>query len=85
MPIKLRGIRLNVKARESLTYDRMRDRVLRTGNEVHKEPIILEYRRLQPDKRGSVYTMCESIRYDEHYQKGVTRPDYTIVPFGYCE
>jgi len=84
MPIKLRGIRLNVKACESVTYDRLRERILHCNDE-RKEPIILEYRRLRPDRHGNVYTMCESIRYDEHYQKGITRSDYTIVPFGWCE
>ena len=86
--LKLRGIRLNFKASESLSYTQFRVRVLRWArNEGEcREPILLEYRRLRPAKHGSVYTMCQSIGYNPNCQKGITQqPDLTIVPFGWCE
>lgn len=78
-----------MKASESLGYREFRERVLRWGHgeEEPKEPILLEYRRLRPDKKGSVYTVRQSIKYDPYCQKGIIRrdPNLTVVPLGWSE
>ena len=89
-PLKLRGIKLNVEACDSLGYTQFRERVLRWAYNPKEEeqaatPVLLEYRMLRPQKSGSIYTVRQSKKYEPYYQKGVVRSDLTIVPFGWCD
>lgn len=87
--LKLRGIKLNVKASESLGYTKFRERVLKygRGEDVPSVPILLEYRMLRADNRGKIFTVCQSKKYEPLCQKGVIRKDanLTVVPFGWCD
>lgn len=86
-PLKLRGIKLNVKASESLGYTKFRERVLEygKGGDGCSVPIILEYRMIRANKCGSVYTVRQSKKYEPYCQKGVIdKHDLTVYPYGWC-
>ena len=76
--IKVKGISLNFRNRQTITFDRMVDMV-----ETHEEK--KEYVTVNPHKiqRNKIFTRKEVKTYRMVYDKRVILPNQDTVPYGY--
>lgn len=78
--IKLRGITLNSKSAEVVTFEKFKEQVLQFA---HIDPIFVDTSQFHLSKNGTIHTVFGKKKYVCVMSKGILTEDYTVLPFGF--
>jgi hypothetical protein len=80
--IRCRGITMDCRTSEKLTYEKFKERCLDFGKEDNYE--LLHYdKNFKRDKTGKIWTVPFKKKYQPVISKGHVNNDYQVLPFGY--
>jgi Zn-finger nucleic acid-binding protein len=81
--IRCRGITLDCRNSEKLTYERFKEQCLNFGSENNYTELEKKEKNFIRDKRGEIYTFHTSKKYEPRVSKGHVNDDFRVLPFGY--
>jgi hypothetical protein len=81
--IRCRGITLDCRTAEVLTYERFKEHCLNFGKEKNFTMLDKKEKNFVRKRKGEIWTVHAKKKYEPKISKGHVNDDFKVLPFGY--